>query len=382
MLNNTIKNHIGFFISGFFVLSVGAIMPYILEEYRITYTQVGTILSMFAIGNLLSNFIFPWFTLKVPRKLAATIATALIPLGFLLLAVSKNVSYELIGIVFLCMGIGRGSISIISNTLNNDQSKNKAKSMNILHTVWALGAFLSSFVVVGVYNLGIGLQGVLYVLGVIALIMCILYSSIDYPETLPTQEKLKVTTKKLDIFFFLVSFVLFFYVGVENSINGWFMTYLKSMDIIGPNMAAFIVSFMWLMIMLGRLFTAFVASKYITGVKWVLFNTLGVALCFFVLVFAQNPMVITISLFCFGFFVSSIYPTSISNVSSYTLGQEARMALIMVSGAIGGIITPQIIGIIADNTDIQTAINVLGINVILMVIAALGAVWMKHRQKT
>ena len=61
--------------------------------------------------------------------------------------------------------------------------------------------------------------------------------------------------------FYIMGFLLFLYLGLENCVNGWFVTYFKSMDIMSSTYATNLVSVTWIMVMLGRLLTAKISSK-------------------------------------------------------------------------------------------------------------------------
>lgn len=367
--SSLIRSYIGFFISGFFVLSIGAIMPDLRINLNLSYTSVGTILSMFALGNLLSNFIFPIISDKMGTKIASITVIFMIPLGFILIVLLNNYIRDILWLIFLIMGIGRGSISIVSNTVTNDLSENKQRSMNVLHTIWAIGAFVSSFIIVGLKRIGFNFNNIMVFMIVATGIMWSMYATIDYEyEKIPVK-KGQESNKDLDFYFCTIAFVMFFYVGVENTINGWFMTYLQDMEIISESIAAFIVSFTWLMIMLGRMLTAYM-SKKIPGTKMVFIYTIGAAIMVFSLLLSKNATLVTISVLALGFFLSGIYPTSISNVSSYVTGNQKKLAILLTSAAIGGMITPQLIGVIADRVGMMVAINLLSVNVIAMVIFA------------
>ena len=81
-------------------------------------------------------------------------------------------------------------------------------------------------------------------------------------------------------------------------------------------------------------------------------------------------MLITIAIVALGFFLAGIYPTSIANASFLIKGSASGMALLLAISALGGIITPQVIGWIADSLGIVGAISFLIINVALMVVCA------------
>ncbi|WP_331836053.1 MFS transporter [Erysipelothrix piscisicarius] len=271
--------------------------------------------------------------------------------------------------IYLNRGIGRGAVSILSNAIVNDLSDNKSRDMNMLHTIFAIGAGLASFVIIGLKKIGFDFNQLILFLTAITTISWINYLTMDLDLNGQQKSTNVVETQKLDFAFFAVAFVMFFYLGLENTINGWFMTYLKSMNILSDAFAATLVSLTWIMIMIGRLMTAFISQK-VKGSKLVLVYTVGAAIAFFGLVSTMNPVIITISILGLGLCLAGIYPTSIANTSKYVIGNQKRLALLLTCAALGGIITPQIIGSIADRTSMVFAINVLAINAIAMVFFA------------
>lgn len=289
-----------------------------------------------------------------------------IPLGLISIVIFGSSLHGIITTIFLIMGIGRGSLSIVSNIVINDLSENKTKGINLLHTIWALGAFLSSFIILMLQKIGLSFDGVLIVITGMTLLMTGLYSMINYDYHVESHSKdstTKVKSKPLDMYFFSVAILLFFYLGLENTINGWLMTYLKNMDVISESLAGVIVSVTWLMIMIGRVFTASIGKRF-NGNDIVFTYVVGVSLMTIALLFANNQWVVFAVMLALGFFLAGIYPTSISNVSEYVVGNQKTMALILISAAIGGMLTPQIIGIVADKTSMVVAMNFIVVNII------------------
>ena len=61
--------------------------------------------------------------------------------------------------------------------------------------------------------------------------------------------------------FLLAVGALFFYMGLENSVNGWFVTYLKSTGFMSASLATVMVSVTWIMIMIGRIVIASISKN-------------------------------------------------------------------------------------------------------------------------
>ena len=169
--------------------------------------------------------------------------------------------------------------------------------------------------------------------------------------------------------FYCVAFILFFYLGVENCINGWFITYLQNTGVMSPGYATTLVSFTWLVIMAGRLICA-ALSKRLEKSTIILILALGSAVCFFLLITIKSLPMITIALLGLGFFLSGIYPTCIANAGIFIKGSTIGMSLLTAISAVGGIITPQLVGAAADKIGIVAAVSILSVNVVFVIILA------------
>lgn len=369
----------GYAVSGMVTLSFGAILPSLIEEAGMNYALAGGLLSFMAIGNLLASFIYPAAAGQIGHKKSITAAAAMVPLcllGFTLLP-SIPVMYALI---FL-LGISRGSITLINNLIVNKISGGSGKELNLLHCSFAVGAFLSPFIIGILISAGIGWKVSLYMLAALAASSAISYHLLDYgivPDPRLTERRKKWKEEKTadnrgflkNTGFYCIAFLLFFYLGMENCINGWFVTYLQSTGVMSEAFATTMVSVTWLVIMAGRLVCARLSKSW-PKKRIILMDAVGSALCFFLLIATKSLPVITVSLAGLGFFLSGIYPTSIANAGSLIMGSTIGMSILTAISAVGGIITPQIIGMVADKTGMTAAISTLSVNVILVCLLAI-----------
>lgn len=94
---------------------------------------------------------------------------------------------------------------------------------------------------------------------------------------------------------------------------------------------------------------------------------------FFIMLIATKDLtVITIAVVGLGFFFAGIYPTGISNAGEMIKGSTGGMSMLLAMAALGGIITPQIVGIIADGAvGLSGAVAFLSINVAMMLFFAI-----------
>ena len=131
-----------------------------------------------------------------------------------------------------------------------------------------------------------------------------------------------------------------------------------------------LVSITWLVIILGRLVTAYLSTK-LNRQLLILINCICTTIFFLLLITTTDLVWITLAVVGLGFFFAGIYPTGIANASECIKGSTFGMSLLLAIAALGGIITPQILGVVADAIGIVGAIGILTINVGAMMLLAI-----------
>lgn len=374
--------YFSFFVNGAMVLLVGAILPYIIEEAGINYSVAGGFLSAFAIGNLIASFVNPPMASKIGRKATIIIFSALIPVMLFVITLLPPV--PVIYAAFVLVGIGRGSVSIINNAVVNDNSNGKPTALNLLHMTFAAGAFLAPFITSLYIGNGFGWRAPAYTIIAGSALSVILYVWMEIDYNWPVESKKGKNEGSMaqpfykSPVFYVCGLLLFLYLGLENCVNGWFVTYFKSMNIMSSAYATNLVSVTWVMVMLGRLLTAKLSSK-VDKNKLILSYCVATTIFFFLLTATHSLPVITVAIAGLGFFFAGIYPTTVSSVGSIIKGSTAGMSLFLAIAALGGIVTPQIVGFLADRIGMTAAILVLAFNAVGMLVMAAVNVGMKKR---
>lgn len=361
-----------FLVSGIMALVVGSILPYIIEEKGINYSIAGSLLSAFAIGNFAASFINPFVSRLIGRKWCVFLMTSMIPFSFLIMTMLPPI--PVMYILMVLIGIGRGSCSIFSNGVINDNNPEKPAAITLLHTVFAVGAFMAPFLTSFLIWLGFGWKSVVYMIIFLWVIADFGYFTMDKQSVHLTES---IKNKKIDYYFlrnpdfYIMGFLLFFYLGVENCVNGWFITYFKNTGMMSGTYAANLVSITWIMVMAGRLVTARL-SYFWKRKTLLLMNCGGCAFFFLILIFSSNLIMITLAISGLGFFMAGIYPTCISNMGESLQGSTAGMAYLLAMAALGGIIAPKLVGVVADWFGIGVGIGLLGVNIVVMVLLAIA----------
>ena len=78
--------------------------------------------------------------------------------------------------------------------------------------------------------------------------------------------------------------------------------------------------------------------------------------------------IVPVALLGFGFFLAGIYPGCIANAGPIIGGSTMGMSVLTAISAMGGIITPQLVGSAADRIGLVAAIGILSVNVIVVIV--------------
>lgn len=365
---------LGYFFSGMATLIIGATLPHLMSEVGLDYIGAGSILTFFYIGNFFGSFLYTALSARLGDKFSITLMTCLLFLSFVILI--NTPPLIIINILMLILGLTKGSITLFNNYYVNNMYENPAPKGAILNAMFAIGAFISPFLLSFILYLGFNWR---YILGLIAIIAALVVAGFftTNNETLlfyKNNAKGSIangTNKDTEFFkdkkFYINTVLLFFYLGFEYSVNGWFITYLKDTGIMSVSLATTLVSITWIAILISRLFIAKI-SQNISPRKIMVFDSLGLLIGFIMLISTKNVFIIVISLFILGLFMAPVFPLSYAVSKESLHGCAFAMTMFTALTAIGGIITPYILGVISNTFNMSTAVFMLIVNAILIFI--------------
>ena len=151
-------------------------------------------------------FLAGFIPYAIGRKKSTLLLGSLIVLGLLLMTMTANAFLLIVAFAFT--GMGRGTLSNITNVVVGENASNKAGGLNLLHASFAVGAFLAPFVTIAVIPSGWRLAPwIVAALMLLALIL-ILFSTLSSERM--HKEKGEGTLPH-SIHFWVNTFILFFY---------------------------------------------------------------------------------------------------------------------------------------------------------------------------
>ena len=379
-----VLNHLylGYILSGAVITIFGAILPHLIEEEQLNYAVAGGLISILAIGNFCASIIYPLAKRHFSHRAVVVAITGFSPILMFLLTIHPPV-YFMYVLVF-ALGITKGTVTIINNLAMNVATNSSTKYLNILHTTFAVGAFASPFIMAALLALGFPWRIIMYILCVSGAIFPLNYWTMDYRMLAAPQPaaanagdhhadgsaRALLTNRS----FLIITFIMFMYVGFENTVNGWFVTYLKDTGVMTSALATAMVSVTWIMMMAGRIGTA-QFLQHVPKLWIILVSALIDFVAIVLLVNTHTATMAAIIIAVLGLGMSAIYPTTVAAAGPIIEGSTMGLSLLTGISAIGGILVPQIIGILADHVGIAgamvTVVLTVGIMLALSILAVL-----------
>lgn len=357
--------YITFLFSGICCISSGIIVSLLQDKYDLSYGMTGTLLSCMSIGNMSAAFLTGMLPARIGLRRTVLIMATGYALGYALTALSGLPGLLLAA--FLMIGLAKGCALNADTVLVGQNSENRARSMQIMHSFYACGALLCPFVITGLSHIHVNAP--MLGIAMLGIVMWAIYAAGRLPgKTSPSADTyttadpaeapaatdavgggerggrnrfafLRSTT------FWLLAALVFCQISAETSVTGWLVTYYKSQEILTGMLAGYTMTVMWGATLIARLLIAFVIPIRDTYRAMAIMGA-GCTVMYGVLVFMDAPIPAIVALFLFSFSMAGINPMATSSAGK-ALTSEGMGILLPVSG-IGGIVYPLLIGFVAD----------------------------------
>lgn len=360
-----------FAVNGLYGMILGSLLPLISDEYGLNNKVSGALLSAHQVGNLIAGFIAGILPLYLGRKKSIMFLCSFVAIGFLIMILTGNPVLLILG--FLFTGLSRGSISNFNNALVNEVSNSSPTALNFLHSIFAVGAVLSPFLVILSTNIAgdSGWKIAAVVIIILCLISIILFSRMKIDNTAKQKGKVEISYEFLNNKHFWISAgILFFYLCAEATINGWIVKYFIDANIMTREYAQMLASLLWVVILAGRLTCAFLVDK-LSKKGLLLVTSIGTAAFYLLLLSTQNLTTITIAIMGLGFSMAGIYPTTISNTGSFIKKYPMSMGVLLMLGGVGAIVMPTITGSLSDAYGIFAGMSAIVVAIVLMIVCVI-----------
>ena len=360
-----------FFVSGASSLLMGNLMPFLREEYGISYAQAGLLLSLPSWGNLASIFITGYLPTYIGRRKTVLLTASWMTVAFVLVTFGIG-GGSLLPLVCLMIGIARGGNTNFSNTMMSTlPGKKSGIGYNLLHGSFALGAVLAPLALIAcTAGNPDGWRYMTAGIVVLCLIQVLTYARMRLP-----QEQITKSIKSVDRSFlknksfWLGASILFFYISAEYAIVTWLVTYFKDTGVLSDQVSQLMSSLLWVVIFIGRMIGAVLVGKVSRKIILVV-DGVGLLVFFLLVFFSRSELPIFIGIMGVGLFMATIYTYALAMGTEKIKGNDLGVSTMIFTGSVGGIVTPAVVGMIAEQAGIQAGMGVV-VAVTAMLLAAI-----------
>lgn len=365
-----------FFVSGVSSAPLGSFIPFLRSAYGLSYDLSGILLSCLSVGNLCATLIAGILPSMLGRRRSILVSAVWMFVGYSVFALGFGAPALLLAACTM-MGVARGGNSNFSNTMVSTlPGKAATRGYNLLHGSYAVGALLSPLLLVFLSS-RMPVSGWRAAAGVIVLLcfaqLCV-YAKMKLPPENATRGIKSIDRSFLkDRRFWLGSAMLFFYIAVEYAICGWLVTYFQDIGVLSADYAQMMNSLLWLVIFIGRMVGAFLTGRVSRSTQ-LLVDGVGLLGCFLLMLFSRSALPVVIGLIGVGLFMATIYPTAFSFGGDCIKGNDLGCSIMLFISGVGGIITPALVGFIAERSGIFAGMILVAACVGLLLISIIFSV--------
>ncbi|MCG2462144.1 MFS transporter [Flavobacteriaceae bacterium F89] len=233
---------IGMLLFGIVMISLGSILPEVIEKFQLDEVGTGTMLTLLPFGILTGSLIFgplvDWLSYKIVLITGSV---------FTLLGIEGLVFSEIMTPMYFsvfCIGFGGGILNGVTNALVSEISEDDhSANLSLLGVFFGIGALGTPMIlglVKGVYTF----ETILAWFGAFMFLPILFFVFNRFPksagtEGLPVKEWAQMVKDPLLL---LLGGILFFQSGIEGLTNNWTTTYLEMIKGIEASNALFILS--------------------------------------------------------------------------------------------------------------------------------------------
>lgn len=349
-----------FFVSGASSVLLGNLMPFLREVYGFSYAHQDLLLSLPSWGNLVAIFVTGYLPTFIGRRRTVLLTAVWMCAAFAVFTTGFG-GAAMLPLACLMTGVARGGNTNFSNTMMSTLPGNKsAIGYNLLHGAFAMGAVLSPLALI-TFTKSDEDGWKMMTAGIV--VLCIVQLCVYAKMRLPA-ENITKSIKQVDRSFlksknfWLGAMILFFYISAEYAIVNWLVTYFKDTGVLSAQVSQLMTSLLWVVIFIGRMIGAALVGR--VSRKYILLADGVGLLCFFLLVFfSRSELPIFIGIMGVGLFMATIYTSALAMGTESIRGNDLGVSTMILIGSTGGIITPAVVGVVAEHAGIQTGMGVV-----------------------
>ena len=398
----------GYLFIGTAAVLVPSVMPFISDEYMatgLTLTAIGLIFPARAVGGILGNLLAGAASDRLGYSKLVWVAALALAVSMALTAAARAWLLFLAG--FALISIVQASLTTGINAMVADANReSRARALNVLHGVYAVGATISPLIFGVVLEQGMpwrwamaatGLIWLVYGAGALLLTRVVFppmaqssetataASEVGWEQGLDAEEEKtpkggvmaavfssvwgelrKALSANLGMLrnagFLSLFLIAFIYNGVAFSLLGWVALFMQESAGLSTFYSISMISVFYIALTAGRFLCAGYAER-LGYAATLLILAVGLALTYPLVVFSTAAAPLVIGIFLTGLTLSGLFPTALAyGTRLYPQQSGAVTGILNVAMIAGAMLPPLWTGLFSDLWSFQTA---LGINYVM-----------------
>ena len=325
-----------FFICGCELGGFNLAVYYVAEDFSLSAAAKSSFTALQYASMLFAPIVFGRLANKFPKKSILTIFGAVFTLGALIISISPNVYFYILGIIFI--GTGFAIITSLSFSFIMDiYPLSNTRVTAITQTIFSVGAVISPIICSSLINSSGSNWRVIFVFITTISFLNVIFIFIGNfsIREKKVQSNIKCTNKLFPLFLVvIVSFVAFFYVGAETGFSNYIATFMREGLVSEEYLANVSISMFWALMIPSRFLVAVFPKKK----QVALFVCLtGIILSILLVITAPSAIYGLVYIAMAGFFCGPVYPIVASFVTEVSEDNTVKGTVILaVLGNLGG----------------------------------------------
>ncbi|MBN1965534.1 MAG: MFS transporter [Anaerolineae bacterium] len=340
---------------------LGPIMPFLRDELKMSYSVTGLHFSAMAVGTILGGVTVDAVVNRRGRRMALWGGGVGMALGVLVLAAGLHAAVTIVG-TFLMGFLGCFVINTAQAIMSDKYGEMRTVAFSEANMMASLGASMSPLLIWFFQEIDFGWRGAMYVMIALWMVVLLRFRHEPLPEaSASAAEDPGTPGQPLPRIFWAYWLIVFLVVAVERCMVFWGAEFLKDEGGLSKVDAS---SAMWLLfvaMLIGRFVASRVARTRPT--RSLMLITILVATVGFPLFWLASPVALRLlGLFITGLGLANFFPMTMSLAASAAPDQpDKAIGRAMLGSGLTTLIMPQLLGGIADQTDIQTAFGIVAV---------------------
>lgn len=327
---------------------LGPSLLYLVDQTNSSLTELSIIFPVragsYMIGSWLAGLLFDRYR---GHKL---LTIGLVVMGITLGMIPGLENSIRLVLLILAMGLAMGLVDVGCNTLLfRIQSIKIGPVMNGLHFFYGLGSFLAPLILAGSLQIQDSIQWGYWGLGLFSILVLGQVFQLSEPTIsdsgdVKSEESPGEDSSNQAALVWIIALFFFAFVGVEIGYGDWLYTYTIKSLLAAEEGAILLVSVYWGAFTVGRLISIPLAAK-IKSITLLLGDLIGAFLGLgLVLIFPTSSAALWCGTIILGISLASIFPTALTFAESIMPMTSKTTSIFFISGSVGTMVVPWVIG--------------------------------------